>query len=506
MLTLLVAAGCTAPEHFSNAPVDRNGSFYIQCSPHTAADAWRDYASDIIITNTPGLDSKRSGAEQKIKYVLLTKLLLNYSGVDHIKELKASSTHSPDGRFINKAAVLLENKKQNGISFFGENCDLRKEISNLPDDCSFAVALSLDIQNLVKSMDQIKFPFKEKALLIVSRILDDSPDEWSKNHSGTWIYAIRKLKDQYHHIIIIPDREKKLYDRIAKNAIDPKKEILDIRNREFDFHAAARNGKLLLSQNRESIAKIIAPAKTLADLPDFNKSAENISSNAVYWSWQNAENESAVFALSRTSYGFFGCGNDKYDWNSGVFKTAPFKLLDFLIKFTDWGKESPAPVKKTRPAAAVDKLHSCRSRMAYLAVKLKEYKKIHGSYPDGLHIKGLTQLEKACKIKPELFACTSSKVTPQLPLNSKDTGFVYFGNWGKNASEKLPLLTDRPDNHNGAFCVVFNDGSVKILTFKNQKSVKRIASFMHTVYKYCEEDFTALIKRAEQLDNLLDKE
>ena len=54
--------------------------------------------------------------------------------------------------------------------------------------------------------------------------------------------------------------------------------------------------------------------------------------------------------------------------------------------------------------------------------------------------------------------------------------------------------------------MLLRDGSVRKLTLKQQLSVKRMASYLHTVFKYNEEEFSELIRRAGELDTLLDKE
>ena len=47
--------------------------------------------------------------------------------------------------------------------------------------------------------------------------------------------------------------------------------------------------------------------------------------------------------------------------------------------------------------------------------------------------------------------------------------------------------------------VLFVDGTVRSFKF-NAGSLKRLCSFLHTVYRYDEKEFVRLIERASQLD------
>ncbi|MBO5644556.1 MAG: hypothetical protein J6S90_04860 [Lentisphaeria bacterium] len=500
---VLLLAGCSSvPESFSNAPVDRDGAFYVQCSPQSVSAAWQNYCQELIDNNAPEAVSPHSGAVKKIRHILFAKIIANYSGINWIECLKASSTATPDGKFINSVAVKTADGNQVGISVFGNNSNLASEIAKLPDNCRIAWAGALDWNAVVNSTKNSKHPFAEKAFYVLGRLLGDTPQNLAGRHSGIAVVALYSRENgETTASLSLPDSEKRLFNRCKEFSDNPKDEIIHIGNNEgLNYFAAHKEGRIILSFDYKTINSVISPAKTLKATPHFADLIRDFNHPAVFLSWDNEEKTPCVFSLRRTDYGFFGHGIDNNDWNSGIFKTTVFRMLDFFIKFIDIPEPPKANTRSQavskRPAVKID--HSkieCLQKINLLAKALGQYREKHNSYPEKLHRDGLKQLADSLDIKLETMICPAKK-----------RNYVYFGSWERDSSGKLPILIDMPDAHTGVFHAVLNDGSVRSFVLTNQMSVKRIASFLHTVCQYSEEEFLSLIKRAEQLDKLLDKE
>ena len=80
--------------------------------------------------------------------------------------------------------------------------------------------------------------------------------------------------------------------------------------------------------------------------------------------------------------------------------------------------------------------------------------------------------------------------------------YVYFGPFPKKPSAKYPLVVDPPvgNAHPGVFNVLFADGTIGSFEF-SADNLKRLCSFLHTVYRYDEQELVRLIERASQLDS-----
>jgi hypothetical protein len=218
-------------------------------------------------------------------------------------------------------------------------------------------------------------------------------------------------------------------------------------------------------------------------------------------------------SLSRTGYGFYFHSISSHDLNVDLFHDS---VLDFfnisgLIALYAEPSANQADNNKNSPKqqTAADS-PECFGRLTKLGDGLKAYaKQNNGELPASLHTDGLNQLTELKALSPELFVCPDSGCNvpkPGVQLVNDNTGYVYFGSWKKGYSGKLPLIIDLPDSHNQYFHVLLLDGSVQKIGLEMQMSIKRMASTLHTVFKYSEEEFQELIRRAELLDKKLEKE
>ena len=218
-------------------------------------------------------------------------------------------------------------------------------------------------------------------------------------------------------------------------------------------------------------------------------------------------------SLSRTGYGFYLHSISSHDLNVDLFHDSVLDFFDIsgLIALYAEPSANQADNNKNSPKqqTAADS-PECFGRLTKLGDGLKAYaKQNNGELPASLHTDGLNQLTELKALSPELFVCPDSGCNspkPGVQLVNDNTGYVYFGSWKKGSSGKLPLIIDLPDSHNQYFHVLLLDGSVQKIGLEMQMSIKRMASTLHTVFKYSEEEFQELIRRAELLDKKLEKE
>ena len=95
------------------------------------------------------------------------------------------------------------------------------------------------------------------------------------------------------------------------------------------------------------------------------------------------------------------------------------------------------------------------------------------------------------------------QLPPALP-ESRPCGkapYVYFGPFGEKPPPKFPLVADQPGvcGHPGTVNVLFVDGSIQSFEI-SADSLKRLCSYLHTIYRYEEKELLQLIERASQLD------
>ncbi|MBR2510483.1 MAG: hypothetical protein IKB71_12165 [Lentisphaeria bacterium] len=182
------------------------------------------------------------------------------------------------------------------------------------------------------------------------------------------------------------------------------------------------------------------------------------------------------------------------------YATAPFsQMLVSPFSVSMMVHYDLAAFKKGRQKYFADKLASmqrkCADDMRFFAEKLLEYRKKNGKYPDGINAEGLKKLAAYGKIPAEKFSLKTGK--------NKTVPFGRYYYWGENhlsSRADMPLMCDCGNVHKNKIHIIFCDGSVREFELENIRSAKRIASFLHTVFKYDSAAFAMLLKQAERLD------
>ncbi len=118
--------------------------------------------------------------------------------------------------------------------------------------------------------------------------------------------------------------------------------------------------------------------------------------------------------------------------------------------------------------------------------------------------KCLENLQSIQKFVADHAARNHGKLPPALPREFAcgNSGYVYFAPFAASPSGKMPLVADnvKANPHPGKINVLFVDGSIETFEFESG-SIKRLCSFLHTIYRYDEKEFIRLIERASQLDS-----
>lgn len=527
-MIILAVAGCASPEHFDAAKVDRNGSFYIDCSPAVLIDSYSSLCDSVVKTTAQDGSLEPQAAEKIISDTLLTKIILQYCGANEIKRLRASSTTLEDGSYLNCAALQIEPDSKNGVTFFGENRELSSHIAGLPADCISASAVSADLVKLWNSVKNSKLDLKNKLASAIRTVLATTPEEFAARHSGVLTLATFPPATDPGYCLFIPDKDKHLYNRLKTFAGKKAGDLFDISFNNLKIFPAHKQGRTVFCGSPQIRARVLKPEKTLADTKEFSNSPASSAPPCVELDWDKKGTPSIIYLgsgkgfsapakvseyniLCRTGYGFYLSSVSSNDWNIDLFRNELLGNLAFFDLIRGFAAPPPPKTEKPRPQKQnVDgNPEKCFRNLQKLGTALQEYAKKNGQHPSSMHTDGLNQLTDTKALTPEIFVCPDSGCNvphPGVDLVNDNTGYVYFGSWQKGSSGKLPLVIDLPDSHSDFFHVLLADGTVQKIELPMQMSVKRMASTLHTVFKYQEDEFRELIRRAEILDKKLDKE
>ena len=523
-LLLLFFTSCSSiPERFADAPIDKDAPVYISCQPADIAAGWREYLDEFVksAAHDPQKDKTHI-----IRKFLHFKLLLHHAGLNEIKNFKASSTPLLDGRFDNRLAVSISDAKDSNVKIFGKNCDLYSVLAKLPANCADVIVCSLDLESAWNSIKNSSLDLQKRITFYTRILLKTSPDEIAKSHNGIWVFGAVHPRYKDITFVTLPDSNKTFYNKLKNIAQVRKKDYIQINIDKMVFFITNIDGRTTIYNSEKLMKDHMSAAAKLGDDPNFIEFMKNAAHPAVFLSWTSKDRSGTIsfedtyapakkyelpeyFICRRTPYGFYGSGIERNNWATEI-------LRDNMITLSNW-LPSENQSKKTiittnkKPQTPETRLtDGCARNIEKLALALKEYAASNnGLYPSGLHIDGLNKLLSTPAWKNSFLCCPNLDCEPApqgKPVMAENTSYVYFGNWKKGASPKLPLIIDLPENHNGYFYAVLNDNSVQKFSLKEQMCVKRMASYLHTVFNYKEQDFSDLIQRAEELDKILDKE
>ena len=463
--------------------------------------------------------SERSCRDSAQSVLTVFKLMVKLSGADEAVRFGASSRSLGEAGFSNRIAVAASPGCSGWLWHCGGAAEDRfSRLGKLPENTVAAADFGIDFSPALRELESsgagevLKNPSKE--------LLGMSVRELLLSLSGDWRFAFTASPGtgdsgnaKFGFFISLPDRDGLIFRRISAciSVFVPGAG----RNGDSVYLPGdgvtapvltAEPGRLTLYSSPEFLSELRECGGTLDKTPEFRAAAERLSkrvNGAFYLSDRGFEQCVRLGAPEGVISGMAGPGGRE----AGVWKTgdglievdsissAPMQqqfLRDLalipLAFACDRALRAPAvpaikaTVKAKKSPASEAELERCRKRLADIWKRLSAYRTEHGEFPAGF---GAAALKKAL---------------PGIPPCGK-TDYLYFGSFGKGSSPKLPLVADAPAAaaHPGAVNVLLADGTVRTVRLENC-SMKRLCSYLHTVYRYDEKVFVKLIGRASQLD------
>lgn len=517
----MLLAGCAAPtprEQVSRM-LESGDALYLELdTAPLKSDLANFYSAVENATARSGI-----GGRDKLQCAMtIVKLAIKLSGIDETVRFGASST-SLDGKWFSNRVAFAASPGCSGWLWHGGGAaeDRLARIGELPADTVSAADFGVDFAPALRRLEDSGAGEVLKAPN--NMLMGMSPRELLLSLSGDWSIAFTApragkdgSKNADHGIFIsLPDRDGLLFRRAAAGismlAPEAKRDGDTVYLPEHGGMAPvvkAGKGRISFYSSPELMAGKRQGPGTLREQPFFRKAIELLPKE-VHGAFYFSEREFRQQLRPGGGPASIAFPNDG-EHNIGVWKNrdglvgaysisdAPMQTLvlhDLALTPLSFVAErmlnAPArPQKANRTEKRVrtqpkrePETHRCRKQLSSLWRELEKYRAEHGGLPEGF---GAAALKKALPETPGCGGCA----------------YVYFGSFGEKSSPKLPLAADAPSGgaHRGAVNVLLADGSVETVELENP-SMKRLCSYLHTVYRYDEKEFVQLIGRASQLDS-----
>ena len=538
---LLCGAAESSPMERARQELQSGGDLYILFGP----EALQRHISEVYLALERGV-AESSSPDRDIQQTALTllRMLDRLAGISEIAALGISSIRDAELGFSNRAVITAGSNYSGWLwRIHGGSASRLARIAELPAETVFAVDFGLDLRPLLKDLDETK------CTEFISRHFDQLPGlpaaKVMETISGDWQIALAipdgeqwdpnsppldelKKCDIY---LSVPDncdvlKNAILLLRSVNPAVKQLENVLYLPNgdgtsmvfvtlehrllffssvRSFDRF---RNGSANVSANGKFVpdAKSDERRKTLAGESGFAAAAKRLPANShcAYFATDARFSRTIVigggrgFLLTLPNTVTRSIGTWQVDDGMIVNRelstegltTRAFDLLiggpllrfaDIALRKRDKAATSPQamPPRKApeadvkRPVNDIAQAEKCRKRLTEAKRFIDDHLKKHGKYPAEL---------------PADLKCGNAR-------------YVYFAPFSAQPSAKLPLVTDpvKGRDHPKTVNVLFVDGTIR--TFELEAgSVKRLCSFLYTIYRYDEKEFIRLIERASQLD------
>lgn|GEM_PF-5702982 len=535
LLAALTLAGCVSPspELRVRDELEPGGVFYLQLDP---AAARRHFAAGFAATERGIAESAVPEREAKQGVLALFRAAAELAGVPEISAVGASSLRLADGRCSNRFAVAAGERRSGWIwRMHGQERERLAGFAALPADTVFAADFGIDFRGIVDELaagddgGMLKTPRPQLFMMSAAEVL--------KTLSGEWRIVLAAPDgtawddfDKYDLFLSIPDRDEALSRRLAATltvllpgarrsgnviylpelsgaapvlVLLPRRVLFYSSPRSFDRFSdgkneVGRNGKF--SPADESGVLHVVGA-TLANDPDLRAALDRLPARSHGAYFINTAKLKHVFTLGgdhcvrialdsaatkavgswRGSEGMIALREVAADELAArIFDlTAGTQLAILADAWLSPPAPAAEPPREDKPSATQRaelqrENAACRTRLNVIRRELAAYAKAHhGEFPPRL---------------PVELRCGKGK-------------YVYFGPFAAKPSAKYPLVVDPPHGaaHRGRVNVLFVDGTVRTFEF-SAGSLKRLCSYLHTIYRYDEKELLRLIERASQLD------
>ncbi len=537
LLVAVFSAGCAhTPRERVAESLQPGGELYLLLD---AAPLQKRLSSLYFAAERGVAKSDLPGRESTQMMLTMAKLLVKLSGANEIAAAGASSREIAPGEFANRITIAARPESSGWIwRAGGREANRLQRLGEMPGNVVLAVDFGVDFTPVAAELRSAGAgPLLDAPQ---SRLWEVSLKELLTALSGEWQLAVTAEPDSDFSdfkgcgfYLSLPDRDGILFRRISTGAV-------------MLFPGSRQNENVIYLPENDGIAPVIAgEASGLAvfSSPEvfelFCGGVSNVEKNGRFIPpdgsrlncsgprlRDNPRFARAVRRLPGSASGAFYASDEtlnhrmqlgnRYDLTldlsafssaeTGVWQCAPgiikissigsqelashyfqtLCLTPFLVVLDRLLTAPPEPERadmSDSPAAPeTEAAEKCRTRMLELKKRLDAYSEKHGRLPARLD--DLT----AAGSSPESIRCG-------------DGEYVYFGSFDAKNSSRMPLLSDPPavGTHRGITNVLFADGTVE--SFKiDADSLKRLCSYLHTLYHYDEKEFVQLIERASKLD------
>lgn len=522
-LAAALLAGCAVrdPSDRLRGELQSGGEFYLSVS----AAPLRDHLTKNFSAVERGVaESELPGRETTQSVLALLRAAGSFAGIREIAVFGASSFREADGVFSNRAAVVSGGKQDGWIwKIAGESEPRLARIGELPADTVFAADFGIELKPIVDELSAGEgagsMNKKREELFMMS------PAELLNALSGDWRITIAAPEncawddvEKYDLHVALPDRDGALSSRLSTllPVLMPEARrsgntiylpegpggtpVLVLEKQRISFFSSRR----CFERFGEGGAKTAGNGKKLADTPRFAAARGRLpvtSQGAYFFDTSHLDRALRLggetgMALKLESDADFAVG--VWRTERGMVASREIASAEFTVKTFELLAETPLLMladsllrqeektpSKPSPQNAEAEKKAREKRRAEVSACEARLKKIHGVIADyAAKHNGEFPVEAAFEAR-----CGNGK-------------YVYFGPFPKKPSAKYPLVVDPPvvNAHPGVFNVLFADGTIRSFEF-SADSLKKLCSFLHTVYRYDEQELIRLIERASQLDS-----
>ena len=488
--------------------------------------------------------------EKKMLVCALYELIFRRLGVAECVWSGSSSVRIPDAletTYRNRSFYLLPADAAGLLWQLPgkKNRSVLKELRELPADTVFAGDFFLDLRSMKKALVQSKI-LSPDVEGFCRAFFKTELDELFSGISGEWgvvIFPDDDKSDKLNFVVTLPDKKRRVFTALSEFV----KKIPGSKNSDnsvslflpdmgVEASCFSTDDSLTIFSSEQAKQKFLFSNSKLASQPDFKRLSTGMPDDGVavfYFAATQAETRQitlpaawgggsvdvsefdrpALTVIRSEKDGISVVSHSGFDIPAG--DVADLLLKPILVLAEKWEfvtslMPAAAPEKKKSEAATGNPRagnpafrSACRDNMKKIAEALKKYAQKNKEYPAEMNLEGIRSLLDDKLLDRKFLVCPAageSAVAGDKVPDVLDCSYIYLGRWNKNAHAKLPLVIERPGNHCDHFHVLFNDGSIEFLKLENCTRIRRVAGFLHTKYKYSENEFRGLINRAALLD------
>ncbi len=512
--------------------LDRGGTYYAINNPEALNRMLgRGFAQlEKFILQGTGLNDDQ--LKQATLVINTAKIMFELSGYQSVEGWGASSKFdNKTGYFRNRGYLAVQpDAKGFLINMFGtENRDLKTEISALPANTIYAADVIINPGEIIRALKQAPQTYQQINDLVpdvvlkqVEDVLNETEGEW-----GIVVYADETAEQKIHFLLAMPDKNHRIYDLLKLKAVAVNDNGIVLSPRQsphpkIDLEIVAdwTEGQLNIYSSPEAITALGSAQQKLIDSEYFKKLSAGIDTNGLGFVYVGdiqglllddlvgeEYDLSMVFpqifgVYSRQKDGFIMANNSNMDINQiQFFSMVSSSVSNAVPLLMDKFKNSGAAATET----AYDNT-DCLKNMEAIRTTLMAYAaKNDGKFPEKSGFIGFEALIKDFGLNPaNAVENEETAYVPGKEFTADNCSYILLGGLTQKDNPKLPVVIDWPYNHDGTINVILVDGTVQTIQLDGTESCKRIVSFLHTQYKYSEEDFNRLMKIANELDSLYD--